>query len=300
MDAINKTLDLGDLRRGTYASLVREIDSFIKVLSQRGVRFTTYQAEFDTGWGEGNIWFTRKLWEICTVIVQSELKPGIRILDCGGASTLFSFFLASKGFEVHTADIDWRSQGIIRNAEDAAAVMHWKMHNIKTDMAHLPYKDGHFDRVFSVCVLEHIPRHNALKAVVEMARVLAPGGIMGLTFDYGPDAYDEKYADVGELNERIVIPSGLRIRGNLDYQENPWFAERRGKTWGVLFLEKPMHGTVVEQPLLFCSRPQGRFIIGVILLARSLLKWVKDRLWSMGIHRRNPAYVFFRTMFHKP
>ena len=43
----------------------------------------------------------------------------------------------------------------------------------------LPFRDGAFDTVLSVQVLEHTPRPAAL--VAEMARVLAPDGILILT-----------------------------------------------------------------------------------------------------------------------
>lgn len=300
MKSINKTLDLNDLKDATYAEIVKEIEVLMRDLSGKGLQFTTYQAEFGTGWGQDNLWLTRKFWEMCTVIANSDLKPGLRILDCGGASTIFSFYLASKGFDVYTADIDWRNQGIVTNAESVARSMGWNMRNIKTNMASLPFENEQFDRIFSICVLEHLPRNDAMKAIREMARVLKPGGIIGLTFDYGPDAYEEKYADVEEINARIILPSGLRIRGNKDYQENSWFSEKRGKTWGALFLEKPVSGVSPGQELLLCSHPQGRSLITCILFFRRMIKMINDWLWSIGINRRNKVYRIIKSLLRRP
>lgn len=293
---INKTLDLADLEKEDYISVTKEIYELMSILTARGLRFTTYQAEFDTDWGEENIWFRRKLWEMCTIIVSSGLKKGHRVLDCGGASSILSFYLAQKGCTIDTVDIDWRNQGIVHNANHVAKAMNWKMVNLKASMTELPYKDEEiFDRIFSICVLEHLSKHDQIKAIREMVRVLKPDGIIGLTFDYGPSAYGEKYTDVNDINSHIVIPSNLKIMGNRDYQENAWFEEQPGKTWGSLFLKK----TNGVSTLLICTAPQSRLKVKLLLLLKVLKEKIKGGLRKIGISRSTILYLALTRLFYK-
>jgi SAM-dependent methyltransferase len=83
----------------------------------------------------------------------------------------------------------------------------------------LPFRDGAFDTVLSVQVLEHTPRPAALMA--EMRRVLAPDGILILTapflfrlheqphdyFRYSPHGLRQLCADVG-LEVFETVPQG--------------------------------------------------------------------------------------------
>lgn len=271
---INKTLDLTDVEKTEYRAVCDKIEKVIADLDSRGLKYTTYQAEFSTGWGEGNIWFKRKLWEMSHIAVNSGVRKGHRVLDCGGASSIFSFFLASNGCFVETVDIDWRGHGIVENANKVAREMGWKMHNLAGDMTKLAYKDETFDRIFTICVLEHLDNDSQIKAVKEMARVLKPGGIMGLTFDYGPSAPGSRYAGVGEINERIVKPSGLSVMGNPEYEENEWFHEQYCTSWGALFLEKHDTASVndTQSSLLCCPKPQDRSRIRVFLSRAGLRK----------------------------
>jgi len=284
---INKTLDLADLKKNNYVSIAKEIDELISILTTTGSKFTTYQAEFDTGWGEDDIWFRRKLWEMCTITIYSGVRKEHRVLDCGGASTIFSFYLALKGCGVDTVDIDWRKYGIITNANEVAKLMNWNMDNQKASMTELPHEDQTFDRVCSICVLEHLSFKDQIKSIREMTRVLKPNGVIGLTFDYGPAAFVIKYSNVQDINRRIIIPSGLEIMGNRDYQENAWFEEQPGKTWGSLFLKKNEFSNA-EKELLICTVPQCRrkvMKVKVVLFLRVLKRKIKAGLWKMGIRK---------------
>ena len=285
MKIINKTLNLEELKLRPQSMIVEEAIELIHLFERKGLKFTTYQAEFGSGWGKDDIWFKRKLWEISTIVVNSAPIEGMKVLDCGGASTIFSFYLASKGCRVYTVDIDWRKQGIVENADFVSQTMGLGMHNLKVSMTQLPYEDNYFDRVFSVCVLEHLAHKEQDKAIKEMSRVLKPGGIMALTFDYGPFAHGGKYEDVRRLNKRIVIPSGLSILENSDYLENVWFGEMPGKTWGALFLTKNDY----PKRLLTCLRPNSR----LAAFLKSDLSVIKSMIMNMliGLGIKNDALL---------
>src|ERR1700683_1734162 len=52
---------------------------------------------------------------------------------------------------------------------------------IRGDALRLPFADGSFDRVMSVCAIEHFD--DGARALAEMARVLAPGGELVMSAD---------------------------------------------------------------------------------------------------------------------
>jgi SAM-dependent methyltransferase len=91
----------------------------------------------------------------------------------------------------------------------------------------LPFRDGAFDTVLSVQVLEHTPRPAAL--VAEMSRVLAPGGLLILTapfqfrlheqphdyFRYSPHGLRQLCADAGlEVTEVLQQGSLWSVLGH--------------------------------------------------------------------------------------
>jgi len=66
--------------------------------------------------------------------------------------------------------------------------MGWNLHSYAMDMAKLDFPDAHFDHAYSICVFEHLEADLRQRALREIARVLKPGGILSLTFDYGAPA----------------------------------------------------------------------------------------------------------------
>jgi hypothetical protein len=67
--------------------------------------------------------------------------------------------------------------------------------------------------------------------------------------------------------------------GNKDYQENAWFEEQPGKTWGALFLEKSNEASSSRKEFLICNRPQNRLKVRMAIgLRRIKNKFCKLRL----------------------
>jgi SAM-dependent methyltransferase len=52
------------------------------------------------------------------------------------------------------------------------------------DMTDLQFEDAYFDHAYSICVFEHLDAKLRQGALREIARVLKPGGILSITFDY--------------------------------------------------------------------------------------------------------------------
>jgi ubiquinone/menaquinone biosynthesis C-methylase UbiE len=63
--------------------------------------------------------------------------------------------------------------------------MGWSLHSYCMDMTDLSFPDAWFDHAYSICVFEHLDAALRQEALKEIARVLKPGGVLSITFDYG-------------------------------------------------------------------------------------------------------------------
>ena len=241
-EAINKSafwID-EDLEKPEFMDIAEKIDAVKGELDAKGLKYTNTAGTFLS-----RMFYHRsertKLWENTWIIGNSGVKAGERVLDIGGASTGFSFYLASMGCSVDIIDNDWGNCGTIYNANYVAKQMGWDLKAHDKDVSDpLPFPDDHFDRVFSICTVEHLNAATRRFMMKEVGRVLKPGGIAGLTMCYCNDL-EEPLTDKGlrfsfrdKLNEEIILPSGLRIHGNkelIDPDLNKDFL-------GALFLEK--------------------------------------------------------------
>ncbi|MGH9666537.1 MAG: methyltransferase domain-containing protein [Bryobacteraceae bacterium] len=106
-----------------------------------------------------------------------QLKPGWSLLDAGcgpGAITLGLARTVAPG-QVIGIDVEDSQFG---NAREQAQLEGLPVEFRKASVYHLPFPDGSFDAVFSHALLEHVSDPAA--AVLELRRVLKPGGLIGL------------------------------------------------------------------------------------------------------------------------
>jgi SAM-dependent methyltransferase len=165
-----------------------------------------------------------KNWENCWMIVHSGVCKGKTVLDLGGASTIFAFYLASIGCDVTVIDNDWGNCGTVFNTNHVAHKMGWHLKAHNRDLTkRLPFPDGHFDYIFSICVIEHLSSDVRSFMMSEVGRVLKPGGIVGLTTDYVNNRnvllFDKglRFAYFDKLYREIIAPSSLQIYGNKNF-----------------------------------------------------------------------------------
>ncbi len=220
-DAINKCARWfeEDLARPDIKAVVDHIGALKTELTRRGLHFTNTAGnflarEFHPAHERG------KLWENAWTIQHAGVAPGHMVLDVGGASTIFSFYLASLGCRVVVVDNDWANCGTIFNARYVANRMGWRLEALDRDVQRpLPFAADTFDRVFSICVLEHLPSQLRQYLMREIGRVLKPGGIAGFTTDYDtarPVLVTDKglrFAYKAKLERDIIRPSGLSVYG---------------------------------------------------------------------------------------
>lgn len=231
-----------DLQRPDIKAVADQLRALQAELTAKGLRFTNTAGnflarEYDPRYESG------KLWEEAWLLRHAGAAAGQRVLDIGGASTIFSFYLASLGCRVTVLDNDWANCGILLNARHVARRMGWRLWAMDRDVSRpLPFPDDALDRVFSICVLEHLHPRVRQRLLREIGRVLKPGGVAGFTMDYDhsrPVLVTDKglrFAYRGKLERDVIRPSGLRLHGPAD-----WSDACPPETFlGALFLEKPL------------------------------------------------------------
>jgi len=107
-------------------------------------------------------------WEYPFVILNSDLKPGLKILEAGVKGSFLPKHCVKYGYDFYGIDM----QDVEANG--------WRF--TKADVRDLPFDSNIFDRVFCVSVLEHI-NDDPIICINEMLRVLKSGGLLSITTD---------------------------------------------------------------------------------------------------------------------
>jgi SAM-dependent methyltransferase len=109
---------------------------------------------------------------------------GIRVLDLGCGAGRHAFEALRRGARVTALDQDAGELAQVTAmfaamSEAGEAPPGGSGRAVRGDATAMPFPDGAFDRVIAAEVLEHIPGDQ--RAINEIARVLAPGGIAAVT-----------------------------------------------------------------------------------------------------------------------
>ncbi len=192
-------------------------------------------------------------WEIAWVLVHGPaLTPGMRLLDAGGTSSLFTCYLASLGCEVHSVDLN---EALVANGNRIAQAMGWRLHSYAMNMGALDLPDAYFDHAYSICVFEHLDLPTKDAALREIARCLRPGGVLSVTFDYrnpapyvvgfGPDTRAQNQITTPEdVTRTFLSTGGFEMMGNREFSDDgtSWLVHPRVPkapyTFGAVFLRK--------------------------------------------------------------
>ena len=130
---------------------------------------------------------------------ELRASPGERVLDLASPK-LVAVELAGRGVEVTSVDLHegeietWRSL-----ARDDPGVTF-----AVADGRSLPFPDAHFDRAYSISVLEHIPEQGASEALRELERVVRPGGRVVVTLPYA-ERYFEDWRDAPVYGDQEAV-----------------------------------------------------------------------------------------------
>lgn len=183
------------------------------------IDFVTVHKMFDSLFGPNWPNVPCRKWEYVAAVVYSEIlaKPG-KVCDAGaGASCPFTEFLAIKGNQVDAFD-----RGVTGRREYPSGG-YIQYHNMS--MTDVKLEEAKYDYVFAMSSIEHI---NAGKftipemefdygdtlAMLEIAKLVKPGGILLLTTDFTQE-YIEPPGPWGShrvynwkaLNDRLILPA---------------------------------------------------------------------------------------------
>jgi 2-polyprenyl-3-methyl-5-hydroxy-6-metoxy-1,4-benzoquinol methylase len=232
---INKTMAREDLTSQQALIIIKELNELIIKLRAKGVKISTWYGSFDLddeplepinrGYGYTPLdnavddrsfpWFL--YWEIIWIVLNNQFQAGQHLLDLGGSSSLFSYYMASKGLHVTTVDLQ---QHLVDNGNLSAEIMDWNLRNYAMDMRELDF-DFEFDHITSVCVFEHIPMFDRVEINKKIKAILKPGGHFSITFDYRNPSRLARINTAQDVQEQFIIPSGLAIRGNSKFHDDP-------------------------------------------------------------------------------
>jgi len=135
------------------------------------------------------------------LLARLDLYPGQRALDVATGPGHVAFQLAARGLVVVGLDRTPEMIALAEQEQAARATAAPPVRFVLADAAAVPFDDGSFERVTCRRAAHHLPDLDG--ALREWARVLTPGGLLGISDLSAPDAY------LDELNavERMRDPS---------------------------------------------------------------------------------------------
>ena len=129
----------------------------------------------------------------------------------------------------------------IYNANFVAQKKSWKLRALSRDVSKpLPFSNGFFDKVFCICVIEHLPSSVRRLMMKEINRVLKPGGVAAFTTDYDhqrPVSITDKglrFAYRKKFFAEVIEPSNMTLIGNTDLLD----PQPQDNFLGAFFLKK--------------------------------------------------------------
>jgi SAM-dependent methyltransferase len=194
-----------------------------------------------------------------------HLRPGQRLLDVGCGPGSITVDLAERVAPGPVLGID-REPAVLDGARALAAER--ALANVRfepADVYALPYPEGSFDVVYAHQLLQHLV--DPVAALVEMRRVLAPGGLLAVrdsdyaTMIHAPhepllDRWLALYHEVARTN-RAEADAGRHLKGWVlaagftdptTTASTWWFTDSEGcRAWAELWAVRITEGAFAEQ-----------------------------------------------------
>jgi SAM-dependent methyltransferase len=197
---------LSDLERTEYRELFSILEGEQQVFLQRESEYRSKAYK----WPRDALHWWSRLWEYPYVYYHLtrhlgglSRDSGPTVADMGSGVTFFPFALAKMGLNVVCADIDPICENDIRRASEVVSHAPGMVEFRLIDKSKVPFEDGELDAVYSISVLEHIPKCE--NALAEVSRVLKPGGLFLLTFDLGLDAAGREPLNVAQYEHLLPV-----------------------------------------------------------------------------------------------
>ena len=163
----------------------------------------------------------------------AELGSGEAVLDVGcGTGTLLIEAAKRVGPTGSAHGID-RSVEMLAHARAKAASQGVSATFAENSSDHLPFPDASFDAVFCTLTLHHLPASMQRATLVEMRRVLRPGGRMVIVDMQRPTNFSAVFSHIGlvhRFRSRATLPDWQMIEELLTQLGVK--LERREPVWG--------------------------------------------------------------------
>lgn len=164
-----------------------------------------------------------RIFEYPWCFLATPLQPGMSAVEVGAGASGFQFVLAEAGLDITSVDplinpsekVDWIfSKDDFDHLNNAFG---GRVKFIQDFLQNAKLESNHYDRVFSVSAIEHIPSQEVASLVKEIGRILKPGGLFLATIDLFLDCYpftnqvSNKYGSNISVSS-LVEESGLKLK----------------------------------------------------------------------------------------
>ena len=202
---------------------------------------------------EQDFWWYRGMREILFRLLDPAIKGRRieRVLEAGCGTGHFARAAAERyGFPIFPVDLAWeglqygKHLGVQRLAQ--------------ADISALPFPSGVFDLALSLDVIVHFPRGEEDRAVRELARVLAPEGLLAIRVS-ALDALRSRHSEFAHERQRFTRTRlrALAERNGLDVLRCTYanslltpVAFTKFRIWEPLLRSKPQSGVQLVSPWL--------------------------------------------------
>jgi 2-polyprenyl-3-methyl-5-hydroxy-6-metoxy-1,4-benzoquinol methylase len=167
---------VNELRSVAYRSFMAQLNAIAE-----DNKLILYHENWSKVWEYPWIWFN----SLCDLNLQDK-----KILDIGSGKSAMPWLFALLGAEVMMVETGRENVSLwSRIRQRHQLKIGWRI----VSNEELPFADNTFDAVTSFSVIEHQP--DKASAVAEAARVLKPGGVFGVSFDFCQQEWGMRYPD---------------------------------------------------------------------------------------------------------
>jgi SAM-dependent methyltransferase len=221
---------LADYTAADYAPIFAALDGVQAEFNEKLPQFRDPEYRWDIGRDLLRTW--ARSWEYVYAyhhIRAERARRGraLAVADFGSGSTFFPIAVARLGIDLTCLDID---PVCVRDMDAAARSLGVAPGSLQVKQSdeRLPLGDASVDLAYSVSVLEHMP--DPVPIVAELARILAPGGLLVVTLDIdvegdegvSPAHFDALRAQLGERFEWVYGERTIHPLDTLTSKSSPY------------------------------------------------------------------------------